>query len=154
MLYASIDGVSSAMSSWRPYGFFEMMLDLSGVCMYTADMCYNLVCSCVIIGGYRISLSVVWAKLYCIHVRTYFHGVHIFAIFANESQTTEINTRENLSWHCFATCIRLIAISWTPKAIKNIVTLVLTCACSYTECALNRKIADMNREIKIREYFP
>ena len=50
---------------------------------------------------------------------TYFHGVQFFATFANEPQTAKINTYENLSWHCFATCIRLTAISWTPKATKT-----------------------------------
>ena len=38
-------------------------------------------------------------------IRTYFCGVQIFAIFANEPWTAKVNTRENLSWHCFATCI-------------------------------------------------
>ena len=62
------------------------------------------------------------------YIRTYFCGVQIFALCANEPQTVKINSRENLFWHCFATCIRPTAISWTPKAIKNIVTLILTCA--------------------------
>ena len=64
------------------------------------------------------------------HICTYFYGVQIFAIFANEPQTAKSNTRENLSWHCFTTCIRPTAISWTPKAIKNIDTLIMT----HTEC--------------------
>ena len=62
------------------------------------------------------------------HIHTYFRGVHIFAIFANESQTAKINTRKKFYWHCFATYIRPTAISWSPKAIKNIVILILTCA--------------------------
>ena len=72
-------------------------------------------------------------------------------------RTRKRNTRKNLSWHCFATCIRPTAISWTPKAIKNIVTLILSHACSYTECALNRKIADLtlwNCENKNPQFFP
>ena len=61
--------------------------------------------------------------IYRIH--TYFRDVQIFAVFVNESETAKINTRKNLSWHCYATCIRQTAISSTPKDIKNIVTLIL-----------------------------
>ena len=84
-------------------------------------------------------------------------AVYKFSLYSRMNpRTRKLNTRENLSWHCFATCIRPTAISWTPKAIKNIVTLILSHACSYIECALNRKIADLtlwNCENKNPQFF-
>ena len=77
--------------------------------MWTRSVCpWSLYCKSVVIRNNY------W---YCI--RTYFCGVHIFAIFANESQTAKINTRENLSCHCFAACIRPTAISGPQKPSRT-----------------------------------
>ena len=68
-----------------------------------------------------------WHEVYRIH--TYFRGVQIFAIFAIESQTAKINERRQEHCHTH------------------------TDVCSYTECVLNKKIADFtfrNREKKTK----
>ena len=63
-------------------------------------------------------------------MRTYFRGVQIFAIFANESQTAKINPRENFNFvlalfrYLYPTCTDSHLLD--PKSIKNIVTIILT----------------------------
>ena len=114
--------------------------DITGVCVCLCVCMSVCVCLCVCMS---VCVSV------CVYrIHTYFRGVQTFAIFANEPQTTKINTCENLSCHCFATCIRPTAISWTSKAIKNIVTLILMRAA--TQCALNRKIANLTVTAKMK----
>ena len=90
---------------------------------------------------YIVHLVVEWRLKYTYHRRTngtYFHGVQIFAIFAKEFQTAKINTQENLSWHYFADSHFL-----DPKSHQQC-RHTHTDACSYTEYALNRIIANLN----------
>ena len=75
---------------------------------------------------------------YRIHI--HFRGVQILAIFANEPQTVKIKTCENLSRHCFA--------PWTDSHLLDHESHqehrhTHTDVGSYTECVLNRKIADL-----------
>ena len=115
---------------------------LGGGCVYIHAQLFTNIYMYLVCGMYKgdgksgnediIHHDMMYTRTYHIHVCTYIRSVQIFTIFVNES--------ENLSLHCFTTCIRPTAISsWTPKAIKNIVTLILTHAA--TQCALNRKFS-------------
>ena len=84
--------------------------------------------------------------IYRIH--TYFSDVQIFAVFVNESETAKINTRKKfvltLLRYLYPTDSHLL----DPKRHQEHRT-THTDVCSYTECALNRKIAALtfqNRE--------